>query len=195
MKTAAGDEDIKRWSHGRVRAPDLFAGDGAPIQGGLECPRIFGPVRDLECACGRYRGARFRWQVCVDCGVEVIESSARRHRLGHIALPRPIRGPHGGAPLTVLPVLGPGLRPSAPDRVHPLTRSYQRLFTPLDDAALADHLAALVEAILSLQLDAVARDLGIWSTHGTPPVAPRKVARSFDRARLLIPPDDADELG
>lgn len=195
MSTLAGDEDIRRWSHGRARAPDLFDGDGAPVLGGLECPQIFGPLRDFECACGRVRGVRFRGQVCVACGVEVIESAARLHRLGHIALPRPIRGPHGGAPLTVLPVLGPGLRPSAPDRVHPLTRSYQRLFTPLDDAALADHLAALVEAILSLQLDAVARDLGIWSTHGTPPVAPRKVARSFDRARLLIPPDDADELG
>lgn len=194
MSTLAEDEDIRRWSHGRVRAPDLFDGDGAPVPGGLECPQIFGPIRDFECACGRVRGVRFRGQVCVACGVEVIESAARLHRLGHIALPRPISRPHDGAPLTVLPVLGPGLRPSAPDRVHALTRSYQRLFTPLDDAALADHLAALVEAILSVQLDAVTRDLAAWSTHGTPLVASRKVARSFDRARLLVPADDADAL-
>ena len=87
----ASPEAIRQWSHGEVIKPDtLNYRTLKPEKGGLFCERIFGPEKDYECSCGKYKKKRFEGQVCDRCGVEIISSRARRSRMGHIELAVPI---------------------------------------------------------------------------------------------------------
>jgi DNA-directed RNA polymerase subunit beta' len=87
----ASSEEIRDRSHGEVVKPETinYRSDQAE-RDGLFCERIFGPVKDLECQCGRFKRVRFEGHICERCGVEVTSSRARRERLGHIELSAPM---------------------------------------------------------------------------------------------------------
>ncbi len=89
--TVASPEDILRWSSGEVKNPETINyRTFKPEKGGLFCERIFGPTRDMECSCGRYKRAKNKGMVCDRCGVEVTSSRVRRERMGHIELAVPV---------------------------------------------------------------------------------------------------------
>jgi len=84
-------EVIRSWSFGEVKRPDTVNYRTIkPENGGLFCSRIFGPVRDYECLCGKYKRMKYRGIVCEKCGVEVTTSKVRRERMGHIELATPV---------------------------------------------------------------------------------------------------------
>lgn len=87
----ASPEDIASWSHGSVENPDTINyRTGKPKQKGLFCEAIFGPQKNYECSCGKYKGVRYKGIVCERCGVEVTTSRVRRERMGHIELAAPV---------------------------------------------------------------------------------------------------------
>jgi DNA-directed RNA polymerase subunit beta' len=87
----ASPENIRRWSHGEVNKPETINYRTLrPERDGLFCERIFGPQKDWECACGKYKRVRHHGIVCDKCGVEVTRSRVRRERMGHIELAAPI---------------------------------------------------------------------------------------------------------
>ncbi|MEW6103326.1 MAG: DNA-directed RNA polymerase subunit beta' [bacterium] len=84
-------EVIKSWSRGAIRKPETINYRSLrPERDGLFCERIFGPTRDYECFCGKYKSMRYRGVICDRCGVEVIKSETRRERMGHIELAAPV---------------------------------------------------------------------------------------------------------
>jgi DNA-directed RNA polymerase subunit beta' len=89
--TLASPDKIRSWSHGEVRKPETINyRTFKPERDGLFCARIFGPTKDYECNCGKYKRMRHRGVVCEKCGVEVIQSKVRRERMGHIDLATPV---------------------------------------------------------------------------------------------------------
>src|SRR6186713_1267813 len=87
----ASPEKIREWSHGEVKKPETINyRTFKPERDGLFCAKIFGPVKDYECLCGKYKRMKHRGIVCEKCGVEVIQSKVRRERLGHINLATPV---------------------------------------------------------------------------------------------------------
>jgi len=87
----ASSEDILGWSHGEVKKPETINyRTFKPERDGLFCERIFGPVKDWECACGRYKKIKYKGIVCERCGVEVTRSKVRRERMGHVELAAPV---------------------------------------------------------------------------------------------------------
>ena len=87
----ASPEEIRSWSYGEVTKPETINYRSfKPERDGLFCERIFGPVKDWECHCGKYKRIRFRGHVCDKCGVEVTLSKVRRERMGHIELAVPV---------------------------------------------------------------------------------------------------------
>jgi len=88
--SVAGPNDIRSWSFGEVRKPETINyRTYRPEKDGLFCERIFGPERDWECACGKYKGTKFKGIICDRCGVKVTHSRVRRKRMGHINLAAP----------------------------------------------------------------------------------------------------------
>lgn len=84
-------DDIKGWSHGEVTKPETINYRTLkPEKDGLFCERIFGPTKDWECYCGKYKRIRYRGIICDKCGVEVTQSRVRRERMGHIKLATPV---------------------------------------------------------------------------------------------------------
>jgi DNA-directed RNA polymerase subunit beta' len=87
----ASPELIRSWSHGEVKKPETINyRTFKPERDGLFCAKIFGPVKDYECNCGKYKRMKHRGIVCEKCGVEVIQSKVRRERMGHINLATPV---------------------------------------------------------------------------------------------------------
>ena len=87
----ASPEQILEWSHGEVTKPETINyRTYKPERDGLFCERIFGPVKDWECHCGKYKRIRYKGIVCDRCGVEVTEKKVRRERMGHINLVVPV---------------------------------------------------------------------------------------------------------
>ncbi|HJL41435.1 MAG TPA: DNA-directed RNA polymerase subunit beta' [Myxococcales bacterium LLY-WYZ-16_1] len=87
----ASPEKIREWSHGEVKKPETINyRTFKPERDGLFCAKIFGPIKDYECLCGKYKRMKHRGVVCEKCGVEVIQSKVRRERLGHINLATPV---------------------------------------------------------------------------------------------------------
>lgn len=87
----ASPEKILEWSHGEVTKPETINYRSQKAErDGLFCERIFGPTKDWECACGKYKKVRFKGVVCDRCGVEITKSSVRRERMGHIHLAAPV---------------------------------------------------------------------------------------------------------
>jgi len=90
IKLASADK-VKQWSHGEVKKPETINyRTFKPERDGLFCAKIFGPVKDYECNCGKYKRMKHRGIVCEKCGVEVIQSKVRRERMGHITLATPV---------------------------------------------------------------------------------------------------------
>ncbi|MFC7877459.1 DNA-directed RNA polymerase subunit beta' [Isoptericola sp. NPDC057391] len=84
-------DDIRAWSHGEVKKPETINYRTLkPEKDGLFCEKIFGPTRDWECYCGKYKRVRFKGIICERCGVEVTRSKVRRERMGHIELAAPV---------------------------------------------------------------------------------------------------------
>ncbi len=89
--TVASPENIREWSFGEVKKPETINyRTFKPERDGLFCAKIFGPVKDYECNCGKYKRMKHRGIVCEKCGVEVIASKVRRERMGHIELAAPV---------------------------------------------------------------------------------------------------------
>ncbi|MBL8761721.1 MAG: DNA-directed RNA polymerase subunit beta' [Phycisphaerae bacterium] len=89
--TLASPNDIRAWSYGEVKKPETINyRTYRPEKDGLFCERIFGPERDYECACGKYRGTKYKGIICDRCGVKVTHSRVRRKRMGHINLASPV---------------------------------------------------------------------------------------------------------
>ncbi len=87
----AAADDIRRWSHGEVKKPETINYRTLkPEKDGLFCEKIFGPTRDWECYCGKYKRVRFKGIICERCGVEVTRAKVRRERMGHIELAAPV---------------------------------------------------------------------------------------------------------
>ena len=87
----ASPEKIRSWSYGEVKKPETINyRSQKPEKDGLFCERIFGPSKDWECACGKYKKVRYKGIICDRCGVEVTKSSVRRERMGHIKLAAPV---------------------------------------------------------------------------------------------------------
>src|ERR1700709_1299200 len=84
-------DEIRAWSHGEVKKPETINYRTLkPERDGLFCEKIFGPTRDWECYCGKYKRVRFKGIICERCGVEVTRSKVRRERMGHIELAAPV---------------------------------------------------------------------------------------------------------
>ena len=87
----ASPEDILGWSHGEVTKPETINyRTQKPEKEGLFCEKIFGPEKDWECYCGKYKRIRYKGIICDKCGVEVTRAIVRRERMGHIALAAPV---------------------------------------------------------------------------------------------------------
>ena len=87
----ASPEKIMEWSHGEIKKPETINyRTFKPERDGLFCAKIFGPTKDYECNCGKYKRMKHRGVVCEKCGVEVIQSKVRRERMGHIELATPV---------------------------------------------------------------------------------------------------------
>ena len=87
----ASPEDIRSWSFGEIKKPETINyRTFKPEKDGLFCSKIFGPVKDYECLCGKYKRMKFRGIICEKCGVEVTRSNVRRDRMGHIELATPV---------------------------------------------------------------------------------------------------------
>lgn len=87
----ASPDKIRSWSHGEVKKPETINYRTLkPERDGLFCERIFGPMKDWECSCGKYKRVRYKGVVCDRCGVEVTKSKVRRERMGHIELAAPV---------------------------------------------------------------------------------------------------------
>lgn len=87
----ASPDDISSWSHGEVKKPETINyRTFKPERDGLFCEKIFGPVKDWECSCGRYKKIKYKGMVCERCGVEVTRSKVRRERMGHVDLAAPV---------------------------------------------------------------------------------------------------------
>ncbi|HOG01020.1 MAG TPA: DNA-directed RNA polymerase subunit beta', partial [Clostridia bacterium] len=87
----ASPEKIREWSHGEVKKPETINYRTLkPERDGLFCERIFGPTKDWECQCGRYKRVRYKGVICEKCGVEVTRAKVRRERMGHIELAAPV---------------------------------------------------------------------------------------------------------
>ena len=87
----ASPEKIRSWSYGEVKKPETINYRTLrPERDGLFCEKIFGPTKDFECACGKYKRVRYKNIVCDRCGVEVTRSKVRRERMGHIELATPV---------------------------------------------------------------------------------------------------------
>src|SRR5579883_2704454 len=87
----ASPQDIRSWSHGEVKKPETINyRTYRPEKEGLFCEKIFGPEKDWECSCGKYRGMKYKGMICDRCGVKVTHSRVRRKRMGHIELAAPV---------------------------------------------------------------------------------------------------------
>src|SRR5918993_533613 len=87
----ASPDRIRAWSHGEIKKPETINyRTFKPERDGLFCARIFGPIKDYECLCGKYKRMKFRGITCEKCGVEVTLTKVRRERMGHIELASPV---------------------------------------------------------------------------------------------------------
>jgi len=89
--TLASPEKIKSWTYGEIKKPETINyRTFKPERDGLFCSKIFGPIKDYECICGKYKRMKFRGIICEKCGVEITKSNVRRERMGHINLATPV---------------------------------------------------------------------------------------------------------
>jgi hypothetical protein len=144
---------VERRSLSLARHGDPIVESCGALQEDLGDERVFGPRKDYECRCGALRRMKNRGEVCATCGVEVLSSSVRRTRFGHIELRSPLVHPLLGEPVRSVAVLGPGLRESLDPE---LELAYAALLEERSTAAFS----ALCDALLRRLLDALVDDRG-----------------------------------
>src|SRR5579885_1568379 len=153
--TLASPEQIRSWSRGEVTKPETINYRTLkPERDGLFCERIFGPTKDWECSCGKYKRVRYKGIICDKCGVEVTRSKVRRERMGHIELAAPVS--HiwfvKGTPSRVGLLLD--VSPRSLERVLYFA---QYIVTSVDEEARAAALADLDQQTQAAGADAMAR--------------------------------------
>jgi DNA-directed RNA polymerase subunit beta' len=158
-------DQIRLWSHGEVKKPETINYRTLrPEKDGLFCEKIFGPTRDWECYCGKYKRVRFKGIICERCGVEVTRSKVRRERMGHIELSAPVvhiwylRGTRSW-----LAYLLAGLEPKEELKAKQLEKVIYfaaNLVTWVDEAARHENLASL-EAEYLEERDAIRKELDL----------------------------------
>ncbi len=148
----ASTRDVHSWSFGAIRAPRDPNATGWRMAGKtLNDEAVFGPKRDYECACGKYRGEEHNRMICDQCGVKITASASRRARFGHIDLPNPVQHPLGepSAFLEAFPVMPAAFRESPAGTVlDPLYEEVLHLVSPFRAELVAGVLASIVQVIL-----------------------------------------------
>jgi hypothetical protein len=150
----ATDHEVHSRSFGLLRAPRRTeAASWEARRGTLDDQAIFGPLRDSECSCGKYRGSEFRGMICHICGVKVTTPAVRRERFGHIDLPTPVPHPFGcrGELLSALPVLPAAFVASRAGA--PMAELYEDLLWAIA-AEKGEAMVGVVERLFSLLLPA-----------------------------------------
>src|ERR1700709_526207 len=205
----ASPEKILSWSYGEIKKPETINyRTFKPERDGLFCARIFGPVKDYECLCGKYKRMKFKGVICEKCGVEVTLSRVRRERMGHIELAAPVAHiwflkalPSRIALLLDMTlkdierilyfenyvVLDPGLTPFT---LHELLSEEQ--FLDAQDQYGADSFTAKIGAeairdmLLSLDLEKIAADLRVEIAESTTELKPKKLAKRLKIVEQFI---------
>jgi DNA-directed RNA polymerase subunit beta' len=195
----ASPEKIRSWSHGEVRKPETINyRTFKPERDGLFCAKIFGPTKDYECNCGKYKRMRHRGVVCEKCGVEVIQSKVRRERMGHIDLATPVAhiwflkslpsriGTLLDMTLKELEkvlyfesfvVVDPGTTPLAPKELLGEAR-YRKAREEFGDAFEAGMGAEAIRTLLSaLDVEQLAKDLRIEMREATSEAKRKKISK------------------
>ena len=194
----ADADDIRAWSHGEVKKPETINYRTLkPEKDGLFCERIFGPTRDWECYCGKYKRVRFKGITCERCGVKVTRSKVRRERMGHIELAAPVT--HIWFFKGVPSRLG-YLLDLAPKDLEKVIYFAAYMITDVDEAARAEDLPNLQNGI-DLELKEIAQrrdseietratkleqDLAALEAEGAKADARRKVRDSAEREMAQI---------
>src|SRR6201746_1311580 len=205
----ASPEKILSWSYGEIKKPETINyRTFKPERDGLFCARIFGPVKDYECLCGKYKRMKFKGVICEKCGVEVTLSRVRRERMGHIELAAPVAHiwflkslPSRIALLLDMTlkdierilyfenyvVLDPGLTPFTLNEL--LT---EEQFLDAQDQYGADSFTAKIGAeairdmLLSLDLEKIAADLRVEIAESTTELKPKKLAKRLKIVEQFI---------
>jgi len=205
----ASPEKILSWSYGEIKKPETINyRTFKPERDGLFCARIFGPVKDYECLCGKYKRMKFKGVICEKCGVEVTLSRVRRERMGHIELAAPVAHiwflkslPSRIALLLDMTlkdierilyfenyvVLEPGLTPFS---LHELLTEEQYL--DAQDQYGADSFTAKIGAeairdiLLALDLEKIAADLRVEIAESTTELKPKKLAKRLKVVEQFI---------
>jgi len=205
----ASPEKILSWSYGEIKKPETINyRTFKPERDGLFCARIFGPVKDYECLCGKYKRMKFKGVICEKCGVEVTLSRVRRERMGHIELAAPVAHiwflkslPSRIALLLDMTlkdierilyfenyvVLDPGLTPFS---LHELMTEEQ--FLDAQDQYGADAFTAKIGAeairdiLLALDLEKIAADLRVEIAEATTELKPKKLAKRLKIVEQFI---------
>jgi DNA-directed RNA polymerase subunit beta' len=152
-------EQIRGWSNGEVKKPETINYRTLkPEKDGLFCEKIFGPTRDWECYCGKYKRVRFKGIICERCGVEVTRSKVRRERMGHIELAAPVT--HIWYFKGVPSRLG-YLLDLAPKNLEKIIYFAAHLITWVDDERRHRDLSSL-EAKHRSEIEQVERDRDLW---------------------------------
>jgi DNA-directed RNA polymerase subunit beta' len=205
----ASPEKILSWSFGEIKKPETINyRTFKPERDGLFCARIFGPVKDYECLCGKYKRMKFKGVICEKCGVEVTLSRVRRERMGHIELAAPVAHiwflkslPSRIALLLDMTlkdierilyfenyvVLDPGLSPFSQNEL--LT---EEQYLDAQDEYGADSFTAKIgaeairEILLSLDLEKIAADLRVEIAEATTELKPKKLAKRLKIVEQFI---------
>ncbi|WP_127752900.1 DNA-directed RNA polymerase subunit beta' [Devosia sp. 1566] len=205
----ASPEKILSWSYGEIKKPETINyRTFKPERDGLFCARIFGPVKDYECLCGKYKRMKFKGVICEKCGVEVTLSRVRRERMGHIELAAPVAHiwflkslPSRIALLLDMTlkdierilyfenyvILDPGLSPFTQ---HELLTEEQ--FLDAQDEYGADSFTAKIGAeairdiLLALDLEKIAADLRVEIAESTTELKPKKLAKRLKIVEQFI---------
>ncbi|HEV7292045.1 MAG TPA: DNA-directed RNA polymerase subunit beta' [Devosia sp.] len=205
----ASPEKILSWSYGEIKKPETINyRTFKPERDGLFCARIFGPVKDYECLCGKYKRMKFKGVICEKCGVEVTLSRVRRERMGHIELAAPVAHiwflkslPSRIALLLDMTlkdierilyfenyvVLDPGLTPFTQNEL--LT---EEQFLDAQDEYGADSFTAKIGAeairdiLLALDLEKIAADLRVEIAEATTELKPKKLAKRLKIVEQFI---------
>lgn len=183
----ASPQDIRSWSHGEVKRPETINyRNFRPEKDGLFDERIFGPTKDYECACGRYKKRKFAGMVCERCGVEVTSSRVRRRRMGHIELVSPVAHIWFFRNTPSIIALLLDLSPKLVERVIYLT-TY--IITQTDPRAIRQEKENLQKAV-ELEKEEIDKNVRDHINRL------RREQENFkDRAQQnLMPPDEAEEL-
>src|SRR6266576_3587065 len=150
----ASPEKIRGWSHGEVKKPETINyRTFKPERDGLFCARIFGPTKDYECACGKYKRMKFAGVVCDKCGVEVTRARVRRERMGHLELEKILYFEE----YVVLDAKIQGVKKKdllAVDKARKLTEEHGA-----DSLKVGMGAEAIRELLRDMDLDSLARDL------------------------------------